>query len=283
MHLPRVRLVTYAALASTACGLGVEGALAVGSGDGGAPPPPTASLPPTGSSSTSQPPEADASADADASTTEGGPDAGAITFLQAVHSDYVTAKTNSATLSVGAGSALVVATYENGTQAMSVSDTLGNTWVAATMTAGTSCSTSVGKLWYALNAKGGPDTVTVTVASTTDIGITVAEYAGVALASALDAQSAAIAPSSSNAMAAPSLTTTAARSVIVALFHDTYGGGTMTPGAGFVARARDTGFYTLLQDDAPGVGPGVHPVTAALPVGTSDACWGGMAVALKAP
>lgn len=224
----------------------------------------------------------DAAADAADAALDGG-DAGVIAYVQSVVTPYSDSKSRSAALTVTAGNTLVVATYLTGTQAMSVSDTLGNAFASATKTTGTSCSTSVAQLWYVTNAKGGADTISVSVSSSTNIGITVAEYSGIASAGALDVVSNAIAASSSNAMSAPSLTTTSPRGVIVSFFHDAAGTGTMTPGADYTARARDPNFYTLLEDDAPGRGPGVRAVTAALPAAKNDSCWGAMAMALKAP
>ena len=252
----------------------------------GPPPAPTGTADPQGDSGPDAELDATDDSPSDAATdapVDGGGDAGPIVFVQSVVTAYSTATTRSATIAVTAGNTLVVGTYVSGTPAMSVTDTLGNVFASATKTNGTSCSGSTGQLWYVTNAKGGVDIVSVSITSSAALGITVAEYSGVASTGALGAVSNGVAAVSSNAMSAPSLTTTASRELVVSLFHDTNGTGTMTPGADYTARSRDTVFYTLLQDDAPGRGPGVRAVTAALPVGTSDACWGAMAIALKAP
>jgi hypothetical protein len=276
-------LCACASLAAAACGIGLEGAAPGTSAEGG-PPSPSSSRGDDASPPDSPGADADTDADTDATVPDGGADAGpsAITFVRSAHTNYIAATTTSVALTVTAGDALVVATYVTGTQTMAVSDTLGNTWTSAALTTGTSCSTTVAQLWYALDAKGGADTFTVSVGSSTDIGITAAEYSGVATANALDAKSAAVATGSSNAMSAPSLTTTGALDVIVALFQDAAGGGTMVPGTGYTARERDVGFYTILEDDLPGVAPGTHAVTATLPSTKNDACWGASAIALVA-
>lgn len=275
---------TSIALSAVACGIDAVGtAVDLPQRDAAAPTPsPTGTTDPPGDSGPDA--ELDAANDAGAdATVDGSGDAGPIVFVQSVVTAYANGLINTATLTVTPGNTLVVATYVSGTPAMSVSDTLGNVFASATKTTGTSCSGSSGQLWYVTNAKGGVDVVSVTISSSAALGITVAEYSGVAATGALDVVSNAVAAASSNAMSAPSLTTTGSRDLIVSLFHDTNGIGTMTPGTGYTARARDTDFYTLLQDDAPGRGPGVRDVTAALPAGANDACWGALAIALKAP
>lgn len=268
--------------AAVACGIDAVGtAVDLPERDASGPTPtPTGTTDPPGDSG----PDAELDASDDSATDAGvdGGDAAPIVFVQSVVTAYSTGFINTATLTVTTGNTLVVATYVSGTPAMSVTDTLGNVFASATKTNGTSCSSSSGQLWYVTNAKGGLDTISVTISSSEALGITVAEYSGIASAGALDVVSNAAASSSSNAMSAPNLTTTASRDIIVSLFHDTNGTGTMTPGAGYTARSRDTDFYTLLQDDAPGRGPGVRAVNAALPSSTSDACWGALAIALKA-
>ena len=278
------RVVGFVVFASSAlaCGLGLEGTLADSNvSDAGEAP--EASLPPAPAPPPA--PEDDAGADAgDASDAAvDAQDASAITFVQQVTTPYVSATTITASLNVTAGNALVVAAYWSSTQPVTVTDTLGNTFVPITASGRTSCNLAANtQLWYALAAKGGADTVTLTAPSSSGPGLAVLEYAGVAATGALDVESHQATSSTSSTTTVPNLTTTGARDVIIALFADCNGSGTMSPGMGFTARSRDTTFFAIVEDNLPGVGPGTYPVTATLPVGKNDNCWAGTAIALRA-
>src|SRR5205814_268119 len=108
------------------------------------------------------------------------------------------------------------------------------------------------------------------------------EYAGIALAGALDSQATKPAPASSNAMSVSALATTSPLDVVVGVFADTAGTGVMTAGSGFAARTLDDQFYSLIEDDLPGTLPASVAPGAALPVGTSDNCWVAAAASFRA-
>jgi hypothetical protein len=287
--MPRPRAALFALLSSAAavaaCGLGLEGTATEPPADDGSAPLGDGARPPADADG-AEDSAADVVVDGPApDASDAGSDAptGAITFVQAVEVPWVSSSTISATLTVTAGNLLVVAAYWSSTSPVTVADTLGNTWTSTTQSPGTSCPGSgVAQIWYAMNANGGADTVTVTAPAGSGPGLTVLEYAGVATSNALEWQANKATSSASSAMDTPDVTTFSPVDVVVAIFQDVNGLGSMTPGTGYTARARDTNFYAMVEDDLPGVGPGNHAVTATLPAGKNDGCWTGAAVAFKA-
>lgn len=230
-------------------------------------------------------PDGDAATDAfvpDASYADVDAGVRRITFRQAVVAPWTPDTTHTASIDVTAGNLLLVAAYWTGSSTITVKDALGNTWVAADASPASSCSRSRTQIWYATTAATGSDAITVTGSVADGRGMILLEYEGVADAGALESASSRAAAVGSSTASAPDLTTSSPLDVIVAVFADFNGTGEMAPGAGFTARARDPDFYSMVEDNLPGVAPGSHSVTASLPAGQSDACWTGAAVAFKA-
>ena len=141
----------------------------------------------------------------------------------------------------------------------------------------TGCNLNLGtnvQLWYGVAATSGSDTVTVMQSTGANgIGLLAAEYANLGAPTATTGM---IAPSASNAEDAGTLVTST-YALIVVMFHDSVGNGTMIQGPGYEILAMDTTAYALTETAV--LGPGNHDVNATLPAGTSDACWAATAAA----
>lgn len=146
-----------------------------------------------------------------------------------------------------AGNLIVVyvapGTNEPGT--ITVSDTAGNQYTAATGTATIgvpSCSISQ-EFFYAANVNGGSDTVTATTTASYGVNLIAMEYSGVATSSPVDAQAgnseSSSCPYSSTATTA-SLTTTNANDVIVTAGIVSNSGPTWTAGSGWMMRTANS-------------------------------------------
>jgi hypothetical protein len=114
------------------------------------------------------------------------------------------------------------------------------------------------------------------------------EYAGVATSSALDATVGMGAPpADSHMISGGTLVTTGNLDVVVALFHDENGSGTIVPASpGLTAESVDTTAYSIIADIPGGLGPSSYPIRATLPVDgsgpRSDNCWNATAAAFRA-
>jgi hypothetical protein len=182
-----------------------------------------------------------------------------------------------------AGDILIAATYASQISAVTVSDSSQLTWTpltAYTETA-TDCPDLQTQFWYTVLAAAAQTTVAVKQPDHMALGMHLVEYSGVSTTAPVDASVGMAAPSKSMTVTAPAITT-AHDDAIVGLFADINGDGSMTAGSGWIKRGNDNGFYTLLVDNTPGAGAGTFTATAALPAGTSDDCWTGAALALRA-
>ena len=92
--------------------------------------------------------------------------------------------------------------------------------------------------------------------------------------------SAKAAGASSNVHAGPIVA--AGPGLVYAVFHDSVGGGTMTPGTGYMARVFDTAAYAMAEDQMIAAG-GTFDPDGMLPSGKNDACWVGSALVFAAP
>jgi hypothetical protein len=247
-----------------------------------------ASSPGTGDASDARA-EDDAGPDAEAGiTTEGGdaaPSTDGSTGVVLVHAGsfpYVSAPSQSDALLESTGDLLVAAIYWSESAAtVTVADSLGNAWRSASVQNNAQCfGGSEVQIWYAPNVRPGTNIVTVTKStmSKSPLGAYLLEYAGLPTMNPLVASSGAIAPSAGNAMTAGMLTSLKAGALVVALFNDDNGSGTMLAGSGFQAEGTDTGFYTMVEDGRASSAGDLSP-TAQLPVGVADACWAAAAVA----
>ena len=192
-----------------------------------------------------------------------------------------------------AGVAWTYGVLEAAPPALTVSDALGNTWQPATMAydnyesgPGGHCKADA-QIFYATNANGGSDVVTMTTsqAHNTTFTFTLLEYAGAFGSNPVDAfQGQATPPSGSNLISAPPVVLSGTTDVIVAVFIDTAGGGLMTPGAGFVLRGSNAGLYSMVEDDLlpTGASAGTQTASASLPPGATDNCWAAAVAAFTA-
>jgi hypothetical protein len=203
-----------------------------------------------------------------------------------------TTSLNMQSVTVTAGDLLVVAAYWSDSAAgLKVTDSFGNAWTAIPEVNNAGNNAEI-QIWYAENAKGGKDdTVTAAQQTTTPsyMGFYLLEYGGILSTSSLDLASGQIAGTSSNTMSAGPMQTSAPLDLIVALFSDTCAPSPclMTPATGFTAAMVDTGFGTMVEDDAPlGVGHGSYTPTATLPANAgpngANGCWAAAAAAFKA-
>jgi hypothetical protein len=214
-----------------------------------------------------------------------------ITFVQRVSAGGNDAYANSrqATITLAANDLVVAAIFWNDNSAsVTVGDSAGNAWQSlAALPSHAACANKNGprvQLWYAADTRPGTTTITAQQSGATmnPMGFFVLEYANVKHATPVDAESGAAATVASNAMSPGALTTTRGDELIVALFNDAKGNGTMRPGAGYRARAEDGSAYALVEDNLPStLAAGRHAPAAYLPMGTSDACWGATAAAFR--
>jgi len=187
----------------------------------------------------------------------------------------------SASLTETAGNLLVAAVYWNGSNVATISDTLGNTWNSVPVQDNSTFATDV-QIWYAQNIKGGANTVTLSQPSAVYAGFYVIEYSGLATTNALDTAAGKIASASSNVVDTGNLTTSGSQDLIVGLFADSWGSGTMTPAPGWISRGTDPMFYSLVVDNLPGgSGTGTFDPAATLPGSNSDAAWSATAAAFR--
>jgi hypothetical protein len=235
----------------------------------------------------------DASESEDAPAVNPGPDADAdaggppaLALVNAISKNYVNATTLSASLTVSSGDLLVLGAYwdyGSATATVSVSDTLGNSWVSAPAQSEGSCASQV-QIWYSLGVKAGANTVTVnkTSANIPALGLFLLEYAGVGAGAAFDSQAGQGATGSSNLLTTGSLTTTGSLDLVVALFSDGNDTGALGAGMGFASEGADVGYDAIIEDNLPaGVAAGSLNPAATLPHGNSDHCWVGTAAAFK--
>jgi hypothetical protein len=209
----------------------------------------------------------------------------AIALVQIIPAGSRRAANQSAQAQLTSGDLVVIAVYWDESDAtVSVSDTSGNTWAHLDEQNNAANDTEV-QIWYAQDAKGGNDTVTVTQSTgNSPLGFYLLEYSGIAATSSLDSQAGQSAPNPSTTMTTGTLPTSGALDVIVAIFSDSCDTGLMVAGTGFLEEGADTGFNSMVEDTSPaGVTPGTYNATAAFPSGsTDDMCWAATAAAFKA-
>ncbi|HWZ43915.1 MAG TPA: hypothetical protein VNW97_10575 [Candidatus Saccharimonadales bacterium] len=215
-----------------------------------------------------------------AAVTVNGASCSTIAKVQVVSPGSASTTSLSASITETAGNLLVAAVYWNGSDVASVSDKLGNTWMSVPVQDNATTSTDV-RIWYAQNIKGGANTVTVTQPWSVTLGFYLIEYSGIAIANALDVATGKIASSASHSIDTGNLTTTGCRDLVVGLLADTWGSGTMTPGAGWTSRGTDVNFYSTVVDNLPG-GTGTFDPNASLAGSNSDAAWAATAASFKA-
>jgi hypothetical protein len=203
-----------------------------------------------------------------------------IAKVQVVSPGSASTASRSASLTETAGNLLVAVVYWNGSDVAGISDRLGNTWNSVPVQDNAATATDV-RIWYAQNIKGGANTVTVTQPWSVTLGFYLIEYSGIATTNALDVASGKIATAASRSLDTGNLTTTGCRDLVVGLFADTWGSGTMTPGSGWISRGADTNFYSTVVDNVPG-GTGTFDPKASLAGSNSDSAWAATAAAFKA-
>jgi len=198
---------------------------------------------------------------------------------------YTHGTSASTTLTQTAGNTLVVAAMQQlaGTS-VTVTDTLDSTWQALTPYDNGSCGMNDGyysaaQIWYANDIAAGSNTVTVTVnGGSTYVWLTVIEYAGVNPTAAVQSTGT-VASTSSTSMSAGSVTTTAAASLVVGVFHDATQGQPMSAGLGFANIADEQDLVAIVEDNLD-VPPGGIAPTASL--ANADSCWVATAAAFGA-
>jgi len=203
-----------------------------------------------------------------------------IAEVQVVSTGTTSTTSQSVSLMETAGNLLVAAVYWNGSNVTTISDSLGNTWNSVPVQDNSTRATDV-QIWYAQNIKGGANTVTLTQPLSVYVGFYVIEYSGLATTNALDTAAGKIASAASQVADTGNLTTSGSRDLIVGLFADSWGSGTMTPATGWISRGTDPNFYSLVVDNLPG-GTGTFDPKASLAGSNSDAAWSATAVAFKA-
>jgi hypothetical protein len=203
----------------------------------------------------------------------------AITRVQVLAPGYQRAAQVSIPAVDVAGDLVLAAVYWNtvGTS-VEVTDTLGLAWTALPSQHSITCMSDI-QMWFAIVAQSGSNTFTVTQsAGTMPLGMYIVEYSGIDPVNPVEATTGMLAPGASNAMTAGTLATTN-NTLVVALFNDVNGNGTMVPGSGYTAIARDTPFYSMLEESMGTPGP-IAP-DATLPSGISDDCWVATAAAFQ--
>lgn len=205
-------------------------------------------------------------------------------LVQKTAPGLVQASSQNVTLNgVGSGHLLLVGAYSNAASgvSMSISDTLGNTWLSTSAIAnaqGTGGPLTM-ELFYTVASSGGNDTITLSQSSgTAPLGGLYFEYSGNASTNVLDTSAGQSAPGVSSSVSTPSITTTGSADLLIGFFGDTSGSGTITAGSGYTVELTDAGFYTGAEDQF-NVPAGSHQATAVLP--SSDAGGIGIIAAFK--
>ncbi len=195
-------------------------------------------------------------------------------FIQEKDNRVTSGKTSSATFSSAttAGNLIVVYLNWDNTGTASVSDSLGNTYIAALGSTPWNNSQYRVQTFYTINRSGGADTVTATFATAvTSFGIVYAdEYSGVAQTAPVDVTAAAAGASGS--LNSGTVTTTNSTDL---LFAGGVSANTVTaPGAGYTARSTFAGNMT---EDEVVSATGSYSATAS----NSNVAWAMQLVAFK--
>jgi hypothetical protein len=160
-----------------------------------------------------------------------------------------------------------------------VTDTLGNTYYAASMYENTKYNQAAIQIFYAPNILGGPNTVTAT--SSTDeslmlqTGLFLQEYSGLALKDVVDVSTGQTAPSLTSQVVPGPMTTTTGCDLVIGAFTDGHvGGQPLDAGSGWMLRSTDRWDPGGAVDNAPTADP-AHTVVEAevLLSGGSDDGW----------
>lgn len=212
-----------------------------------------------------------------------------VALVQALSVPSAMSATRTQMIHETSGNLLVAAVYWHEPAAtISVFDSQSNCWMPLPPQINNACKSDV-QLFYADDIAGGDNVVTVKQSTGSNyVGFFLLELSGIALAGALDGTVGKIAPAAgSHTIDLGALTTHGARDAVVALFHDSQGSGTLTPGAGLSSEGLDVGAYSMVADAPGGVTPGSHPIAATLPVDDaglrSDNCWVATAAAFRSP
>lgn len=170
------------------------------------------------------------------------------------------------------GNTIVVYAFGNGAGSLSVADSRGNTYQSIPQIA-SPLSGSVAQIFFAQRIAGGANTLTLTKggASTSDGGIAIFEYSGLATTGPLlDGYAGQFAPAASAKAATPPVTTTFANDLLFAAFCNVVGGGDIIADPGWNPRYRNTNFY-LLTEDRVVSSAGSYKADATMP--RADANW----------
>ena len=137
-----------------------------------------------------------------------------------------------------AGNFLVAAAIGFGTVTISsIADTLGNNWSLVSQQ--TLADGTIYYLYAVTNCKGGANTVTITLESSNQPMLLVAEYSGISLTSPLD-QLAASTEGASGSYTSGSVTTTVANELLIGVLKCTGGvAATIVPAAGWTERQQE--------------------------------------------
>lgn len=206
--------------------------------------------------------------------------------VQTLAPGFGSATTVSVPIAQRAGDLLVGAVYWHFfPETITLTDKLGLVWSALPIQSipsgcslGSDGNSTEVQLWYAPIAVTGDNVVTLAQSvGIHPIGMFLLEYSG--LSNVVDASSGRVAAGPGNAMSVPPLAATGL-DVIVALFNDPLGVGTMGGGSGYTVLGRDLGFYTMVEDQI--VPAGTYTPDGTLPPARNDACWAGTAAAFRA-
>jgi hypothetical protein len=184
-----------------------------------------------------------------------------------------------------AGHLLVLGVYYSfNTATVAVSDSLQSNWTSVPAHVNTgNCLAGNGigvQLWYAPASVAGTHVLSVSVSTVLQgYGFFLIEYAGPVTSNPLEVSGGVVAPGPSTAMDVQ-LTTTGSHDLLVGLFADCNGAGSIIAGPAFQAQERDTHAYAMYEDDLAGVGAGVHDVNATLP-NAPDPFWAATAAAFR--
>lgn len=163
---------------------------------------------------------------------------------------------------------------------ISVTDSAGNNYSAASSTLTTGICGVSQEFFYATNIAGGSDTITATTSSVTGMGLTAIEYSGVATTAALDAQAGTSGGCTwSNSATSAPLTTTNADDLVVAgaTFLAGLGGPSASAGPGYTLRS--TSATQFAAEDENTTSTGNYTGTINFPENTN---WIAAAVAFRA-
>jgi hypothetical protein len=176
-----------------------------------------------------------------------------------------------------AGNTLIVYAYWAHACPAQVSDAQGNPYLSAGRGFSpnqVSGIQSVAEIFYTPSARGGPNTVTLTLDGGLGdpLGMVLLEYSGLSHVDTLDFSASQSTDAGTANASTPEIQTSTPGDLLIAGFNDVNSMGTITPGPGWTGEAWTTCFYIVVEDR---IAPSIGTYSAAGTLPRSDNYWVG--------